>query len=389
MDSTQSDLALMAMPATAPVPAAQRIAFITPSGSPLRQLRDLVFGEVLARGHRVFVVAPELSGAETRSLDELGAEHALLASEASGPKLFADWKAIGSLKHKLAEFGPHTVVAYGGQTMVHGALAAKAVGAPRVIAIIDGLPAQRFAGPLAADEMPAWRYGQALRASHAAVFHNRDDLALLKKLGLVPPALPVRTLPGAGIDLERNTFLPLPPLSHGLVFLMIAGLDKRRGVGDYCAAARILRERSPSSRFLLAVLPDEGAQAIDMGELERQSDVEYVGLAEAHADLLREAHVFVYAGYAEGMPQPLLEALASGRPVLTTNTAGCREAVDERVNGCLVEPRNAEALADAMESFLRRPDLIPAMARASRAKAERFASAGVVKSALLDLLQLV
>lgn len=378
----------MAMPATAPTPAMQRIAFVTPSGSPFRQLRDMLFAEVISRGHRVLAIAPEFTGADVRALTELSAEHAVMAPEAAGPKLFADWKSIGGLKHTLAEFAPHVVVASGGQTMVHGALAAKAVGAQRIIVIVDGLPERRFVGPLAADEMPAWRYGQALRAAHEAVFHNRDDLALLKKLGLVPAALSVTTLPGAGIDLERHSFLPLPPVGHGLVFLMIAGLDRRRGIKEYCAAAAILRERSPSSRFLLAVLPDEGAQAIDMGELERQSDVEYVGLAEQHTELLNEAHVFVYAGYAEGMPQPLLEALAAGRPVLTTNAAGCREAVDERVNGCLVQPRDADALADAMESFLRRPDLIPAMARASRAKAERFASAATVKTSLLDLVRL-
>lgn len=376
----------MAMPATTPDPAVQRIAFICPAGSPMRQLRDTLLEDVMGRGHRVLMLAPELSGADVRRLDELGAEHGVIGSESPGPKLFAEWKAIGGLKHALSAFAPHVVVAYGGQPMVHGALAAKAAGVRRIVVMIDGLPEHRFSGALSADEMPAWRYGQALRAAHAAVFHNKDDLALLKKLGLVPGSLSTTVVPGAGVDLEQNASLPLPPLEQGLVFLMIGGLDRRRGVMDYCAAAAKLRQRSPASRFLLAVLPDEGAQAIDLAELERCSDVEFVGLAEEHSELLREAHVFVYPGYAEGMPQPLLRALASGRPVLTTDTAGCREAVDTRVNGCLVEPRNPEALAEAMESFLRRPDLIPAMARASRAKAQRFESAAAVKSTLLDVL---
>ena len=378
----------MVVAAMVPHPAMQRIAFVCPPGSPLRQLRELLFAEVASRGHRVLAVAPEFTGADLRALSEVGAQHAVVAPDAGGPKLFADWKAIGRLKQTLAEFAPHVVVAYGGQTMVHGALAAKAIGAGRILVIVDGLPEHRFVGPLAADEMPAWRYGQALRAANEAIFHNRDDLALLKKLGLVPAALPAAVVPGAGVDLQRFLVLPLPPIGHGLVFLMIAGLDRRRGLMEYCAAAAQLRERSPSSRFLLGVLPDEGALAIDMGELERQTDVEYVGLAEEHSELLQEAHVFVYPGYAEGMPQPLLRALAAGRPVLTTNTAGCREAVDERVNGCLVEPRDADALAAAMESFLRRPDLIPAMARASRGKAERFASSDAVRASMLSSLKL-
>ncbi len=378
----------MAMPATMPAPAVQRIAFICPAGSPLRQLREMLFEDVVTRGHRVLAMAPELSGADVRRLDELGAEHKVIAPDSPGPKLFAEWKAIGGLKHALADFAPHVVVACGSQTMVHGALAAKGAGGGRIICIIDGLPENRFTGPLSADEMPAWRYGQALRAAHEVIFHNRDDLALLKKLGLLPASLATTIVPGVGVDLVRDASLPLPPLEQGLVFLMIGGLDRRRGILDYCAAAAKLRQRSPTSRFLLAVLADEGAQAIDLAELARCPDVEFVGLAEDHSELLREAHVFVYPGYAEGMPQPLLQALASGRPILTTDSAGCREAVDTRVNGCLVEPRDPEALAEAMESFLRRPDLIPAMARASRAKAERFDSAASVKSTLLNLMRL-
>jgi glycosyltransferase involved in cell wall biosynthesis len=377
----------MAMPASASAPAAQRIAFVCLGGTPLQQLRDLLLGEVLSLGHQVLVVAPELTAMQARSLTAMGVEHTRFAPEASGLKLFADWKAIGAVKQALADWSPNMVVACGGQTMVYGALAAKGAGVGRIVLVVDGLPEHRFAGELAADEMPAWRYGQALRNADEAVFHNRDDLALLKKMGVVPNALPVNIVPGAGVDLERHPALPLPSVGQGLVFLMIAGLDRRRGIMEYCAAAAALRQRSPSSRFMLAVLPEEGAKAIDIADLALRSDVEYLGLADAHCELIKEAHVFVYPAYAEGMPQPLLEAMAAGRPILTTDVPGCRETVDERVNGCLVAPRDADALAEAMESFLRRPDLIPAMARASRAKVERFATAAAVRRSMMDVLQ--
>lgn len=377
----------MAMAATAPKAEVQRIAVVSPSGSPLRQLRDVLFGEMVSRGHRVLAVAPEFARADLDALSALGAEHAVFAGESGALKLLADWRTIAGLKQALADWKPDVVLARGGPTMVYGALAAKAAGAARTIVVVDGLPEHRFTGPIAADEMPAWRYGQALRAADAAVFHNRDDLALLKRLGVVPPALPATVLPGFGVELERYGQMPLPTLGQGLVFLMIGGLDRRRGVMEYCEAAGLLRHRAPNCRFMLAVLPDEGAQAIDMAELARNTDVEYLGLVAEPADLLAEAHVFVYPAYAEGMPEPLLQALAAGRPVVTTNIAGCREAVDERVNGVLVPPRDAEALAEAMESFLRRPDLIPAMARASRGKAERFASTAAVRRSLLELMQ--
>ena len=151
---------------------------------------------------------------------------------------------------------------------------------------------------------------------------------------------------------------------------------------------RALRRRAPTSRFLFASLPAESSVAITAAELAQHPDVEYLGEAVDHAAALEQCHVFVYPSCAEGMPQPLLQAMTAGRPIVTTNIAGCRETVDERVNGCLVAPRDADALAEAMESYLKRPDLIPAMARASRAKAERFGTAASVKRTMLELLRL-
>jgi glycosyltransferase involved in cell wall biosynthesis len=273
--------------------------------------------------------------------------------------------------------------------MIYAALAAKAAGAGRIVLLINALPEHRFAGALAPDEMPAWRYAQALRAADEAVFYNRDDMSLLKRLGILPPALPTSTVPGAGVDLERRAMVPLPPLNHGLVFLMIATLDRRKGVVEYCEAARELRERAPNTRFLLAGDPGEGALGLRPHDLSAfGAVVEYLGPAEDLGALLARCHVFVYPSYAEGMPQPVLEAMAAGRPIITTDVAGCRDTVDERVNGCLVKARDAHALAAAMESFLKRPDLIAPIARASRAKAERFCRLETVNRSLLAALGL-
>jgi glycosyltransferase involved in cell wall biosynthesis len=200
--------------------------------------------------------------------------------------------------------------------------------------------------------------------------------------------LAVTVVPGAGVDIEGQTPLPLPALGQGLVFLMIGSCEARRGVMEYCAAATLLRRRAPTSRFLFAGLPAEGSGGIAAAELAQHPDVEYLGDAADHPDALEQCHVFVYPSRADGMPQPVLQAMAAGRPIVTTSIAGCRDTVDERVNGCLVAPRDAEALAEGMESYLKRPDLIPAMARASRAKAERFGTANSVKRTMMDLLRL-
>jgi glycosyltransferase involved in cell wall biosynthesis len=379
----------MAMPAPAPATEAlRRVAIVAPDGVSLREMEG-VLAEIGARGHRILAIAPRFSGEDIGTLDEIGAEHAALSAEPHALKLFGDWKAISALKAVLTGWEPHVVLGCGGRAMVYAALAAKSAGTERTVLLFGALPEHRFVGELAPDEIPAWRYAQALRAADEALFQNRDDLALLERLGILPPNLPTAVVPGAGIDLAKRQLLALPPASQGLVFLMIAPIEKRKGVIEYCEAARELRARAPNTRFLLAGPPGEGAQAIGPAELAAfGSAVELLGSADDVDSLLGRCHVFVYPSHTEAMPQPVLQAMAAGRPIITTNVAGCRETVDERVNGCLVEPGSPHALAAAMESFLKRPDLIAPIARASRAKAERSCRVETVNGALLSALAL-
>jgi glycosyltransferase involved in cell wall biosynthesis len=116
--------------------------------------------------------------------------------------------------------------------------------------------------------------------------------------------------------------------------------------------------------------------------------VEYLGAVDDVRPLFARTHVFVYPSPREGMPRQVLEAMAAGRPIITTNAPGCRDTVDERVNGCLAAPGDADGLTAAIESFLKRPDLIPAMSRASRLKAERRFDVREVNRTVLDALGL-
>lgn len=368
----------------------RRVAIIAGSSDTLRGFDEPVIKELVSRRHQVLVIAPEFSKADAAALEESGAERAVIGQQTHGLRLFSDWKAIGALKAVLADWEPHVVLGCGGRPMIYAALAAKSAGVERIVLQIDTLPEHRFAGQLASDEMPAWRYGQALRIADEIIVHNKDDLALLRRLGLMPAKVPAIVVPGAGVDLAKHAALPLPPLAQGLVFAMIAPLDKRKGVIEYCEAAARVHAHAPNTRFLLAGAPGEVPTGLDATALASyRAHVEYLGPPEDARGLLAASHIFVYPSHIEGMPQPVLEAMAAGRPIITTDIAGCRETVDVRVNGCLVPPRNVEALAEEMESFLKRPDLIAPIARASRTKAERFCGIDAVRGPLLGALGIV
>ena len=360
----------------------KRIAIVGPSGRSLVKSRGALIRDLIAERHRVLCLAPDMTSSEAAALAKLGAEQRVWSFKPSRLRMLADRHELAGLREIFRDFEPHAVMAYGPHTLEVGALAAKAADVARIVALINGLPGgrERLEG------RAGRRLRQALSAAGAAIFHNLDDQRACTDLRLLPASLSQTVVPGSGVDVSAFAAAPLPPLGQGLVFLMIATLDAQRGVRDYCEAAREIKSRAPNAQFLLAgpLPPDGGAMA---NEIEAFAGVvEYLGLLEDVRAALARAHVFVYPSYGEGMPAAVLEALATGRPVITTNTPGCRDTVDAGVNGSVVPPGDPQELAAAMGSFLKRPDLIPSAARASRSKAERRFDQREVNRALIPVL---
>jgi glycosyltransferase involved in cell wall biosynthesis len=232
-------------------------------------------------------------------------------------------------------------------------------------------------------------YARAFAASHGVIFHNGDDAQVLADAGIVPDALPVTVVRGSGVDPAHYAEQPLPARDNGVTFLMIARLVRYKGVAEYCEAARLCRARGHEARWLLVGPAETGPAAFPPEEIARYADaVTWLGSSDDVRTYLRDAHVYVLPSYGEGMPRTVLEALATGRPVITTDARGCRETVREGVNGHLVPTGDAEALAGAMSEFITRPERIPAMARESRKIAEAEFDVARVNAAMLKALGL-
>jgi glycosyltransferase involved in cell wall biosynthesis len=368
-------------PAPSRATAQRRVAVIAPSGTSLRRLRGGLIGAITARKHGVMTFAPAYDAGDGAALDALGVERRMLPQRPPGLHLFGERRAITALASDLHAFRPHAVLTYGGASGLQGAKAARKAKVARIVALVNSLPATGTSDRRA--------LARTLELADAAVFHNPDDPRALGKDGHLPADLAYTIVPGAGVDLAAHAVQPLPPLGDGLVFLMIARLDRETGVLEFCQAARTLKSRAPSARFELAGPPGSGPTALTTATLASFADyVTYRGDLDDVRPAIGASHVYVYPSHSEGMPRSVLEALAAGRPVITTAVPGCRDTVDERVNGCLVPPSDPAALAIAIESFLKRPDLIASMARASRAKAERRFDERAVNATLLDILGL-
>lgn len=200
-------------------------------------------------------------------------------------------------------------------------------------------------------------YRISLRKSHKVFFQNEDDLSLFINSGLVDARVSER-IPGSGVDTQR--FAPVSVIKKGerFSFLLVARMLWDKGVGEYVEAARHLKAKySHVSWGLLGFLDIQNPSAISREQMQQWVDegiVNYLGTTDTVSTFLSEADCVVLPSfYREGVPRSLLEAASMAKPIITTDSVGCREVVDNGITGFLVRPRDAQDLAEKMERMIK------------------------------------
>ena len=199
------------------------------------------------------------------------------------------------------------------------------------------------------------------------IFENPDDRELFLSLGLVSPDNSHIVL-GTGIDTER--FHPVPPPNSVPLTILPARMIWDKGVGEFVEAARMIREKGVKARFALVGNNDPGNPTCipfdKLTQWQKEGNVEWWGWQDDVPSFIIMSHIVCLPSYREGLPKILLEAASCGRPIVTTDVPGCREVVDEGVNGLLVPAKNAEALRDALLKLIGDENLRIEMGNASR-----------------------
>lgn len=206
------------------------------------------------------------------------------------------------------------------------------------------------------------------------IFQNPDDLALMKTRGLAKDKNAF-LIPGSGVDLEK--FTPDPePQNETPIVLMPTRLVQEKGIDIFIESARILEKQGVSARYLIAGgQTSHNPKAISAGQMQemiKDSPVEWLGKVDDMPALYASADIIAYPSYyGEGIPRVLLEAAASGKPIITTDHPGCREAVRHNHNGLLIPVKDAKTLADSLRALLGDKDRRLAMGKKSRLMAEK------------------
>jgi glycosyltransferase involved in cell wall biosynthesis len=274
----------------------------------------------------------------------------------------------------LRNLRPDAVLAFTVVPMTLGLLASQIAGVRSRVALVTGVGyAFTFGGGLKRRILRTVLTNLlrlSFRALSLAIFQNLDDQALYRQLGVVGGGVRTAKVNGSGVDLQRFSQAPLPE-AHS--FVMVCRLLREKGVLEFARAAEIVRKTRPGVKFVLVAPQDVNPGALQADDLKPwtvSGTLQHVGFCEDVRPWLRSASAFVLPSYREGTPRAALEALATGRPVITTDAPGCREVVIDGVTGYLVPPRDEHALASAMLKMIENPTALGEMGQRAREDAE-------------------
>lgn len=302
-------------------------------------------------GAQVTVVAPRDRTFEP--LAAMGCRCVELPVASKGTNPVDDLGTLRALYRNYRALKPDVVFHYTIKPNIYGSVAAWLARVPSV-AVTTGL-GYVFIQKSRAAQVAKLLYRFAFRFPREVWFLNRDDEAAFSEQKLLAHPERARLLHGEGVDLEAFAFTVLPERDT-FSFVLIGRLLWDKGVGEYVEAARTLRARYPHARFqLLGPVGVDNPSAISREEVaawERDGVIEYLGETADVRPFIADADCVVLPSYREGVPRTLMEASAMGRPIVATDVPGCREVVENGVNGLLCEARSATSLAQQLAQML-------------------------------------
>lgn len=271
--------------------------------------------------------------------------------------------------------------------VLYGSLASRLSGRPATVNALAGMGWLFTSGDGLAQRLKPlvrWALTRALRRG-VVVVQNPDDAGLVAQLGVSPSR--IRQIAGSGVNL--NEFRPTPVKNQLPVVLLPARMLWDKGIGEFVEAARLLRQRGATARFVLAGDPDSlnpaSIPAREIAGWVREGIVEHLGWVSNMPELLATADIVCLPSYREGLPRSLMEAAAAGRAIVTTDVPGCRTLVHHGHNGLLVPPRDAVSLAEAIWRLLDDRELRDRMGAHGRTMAENVLADDVVIPQVLSL----
>lgn len=376
------------------------IVLIGNTSSTMIGFRSDLIKKLLENNYHVYAFICEYTEADLKVIKALGVIPVLYKMDRGGLNPLSDLKTLLELKAKISEIKPLLVFSYFTKPVVYGSLAAKLSKTPKVIGMIEGL----------GTPFTIHKHGQSFKVKfirfiqitlykmvfpflNKIIFLNTDDpIDLIEKNNIRHKTNAVEVLGPIGLDLNKYPYAEWDE-SKDVSFIFIARLLAEKGIFEYIKAAKIVKQKYPKIKFkIIGGLDKENPYGLTEQELDSiisSGAIEYPGFVTDVAKRIQDTAVFVLPSYyREGVPRSTQEAMAIGRPVITTDVPGCRETVVNGVNGFLVPKWNPEALAEKMCYFIENPQQINVMGLESYKIAQENFDVSKVNKKLFEIMGL-
>ena len=303
--------------------------------------------EKLVEGHEVYMCLP--NGDFIQELCTLGAKNiACNLLERHGTNPIKELRLLLYYKKILKRFKPDVVFTYTIKPNVYGGIACASLGIRYVVNITGLGTAVEYRGLIQKITLALYKVG--LRNAQKVFFQNIENRDFMVNRGVIKGAYDV--LPGSGVNLNQYTVTEYPN-GKTVDFLFIARIMKEKGIDQYMEMAEYIKNKYPKTQFHVCGICEQDYKN-KLEEMQNRGIIIYHGLVSDMIMMYKISSCIIHPTYyPEGLSNVLLESCACGRPIITTNRPGCREVVDDGVNGFIVKEKDSKDLIEKVEKFLK------------------------------------
>ena len=370
-----------------------KVLIIANAAFTIINFRSELINDLIQRGCEVVVACPAdcnlINGDDIEQIfKSMGVSFRPINFDRSGINPFTDLAVLFNLIKLIKSEKPGIVLNYTIKATIYGSIAAWLCNTQTVASNITGLGYIFTNSSLRARIvrfLVQLQYKIALRLNSVVFFQNNDDLALFFRLNIIHSSVTTKVLNGSGVNL--NAFSPNPGVKKvPQSFIFVGRLIRDKGIIEFIEAAKKMKPFFPLANFRIVGALDENPAGISkyfIDQIVAEGIVDYIGSTSDVLPYLQQSEVFVLPSYREGTPRSVLEAMAVGLPIITTDVPGCRETVSPGVNGILVTEKNVDSLFLAMYELIDNSKLRSKMGANSLLRARKFYDVHKVNSEII------
>lgn len=357
-------------------------AFLSHLDLNLYLFRTPIMKELLKRGHKVYAICPK--GDKNQALKDVGCEVINYEINRKGLNPFSEKKSINNIYEAIKDLNIDILHTFTAKPNIYGTLAAKKAGIPIVLNLVEGLGSfyinNNFKNIIIRNIMERL-YKKAFSLSQGCVFVNTSDPEYMIKNNIIKKEK-VKIIKSVGVDtikfsMDNYTEQKLLEikqklnLENKIVILMVARAIWDKGIREYYEAAKIIKAKCPNVEFLLVGGTDDGNHSNASKDFLKNGEVRWLDHRDDVVEITAISDVYVLPSYREGLPATLMEASSMGKPLVTTDTFGCRDVVDDGVNGFLIPIKNSKKLVERIEVLINDKNLRIKMGKKAFEKAQK------------------